>query len=171
MISPQEGKFLIESNAIEGEHSNDALQDAVVAWEYLRMLSKLVPNDVRIAHKLMMIRLRPDIAGKWRNCDVFIGGLRKDNLGPLVFENKVREITDQVDHHVSKRAKKAYKEQRCIDLHVKFEELHPFEDGNGRVGRMVYNWHRLSLGLDLDVILAAERGAYYRWFRKGDGKF
>lgn len=161
-----EVKFLVESNAIEGEYSSEALEDAVGAWRYAKKIKAMLPGDVLVIHHFLMRRIRPDIAGKWRNCEVFIGGLRKDNLGPVMLESKVREVTDQVNHPVSRRAKHPYKDQRCIEYHVKFEEIHPFEDGNGRVGRILYNWHRIKLGLPVHVIEAKYRKDYYLWFRK-----
>ncbi len=33
-------------------------------------------------------------------------------------------------------------------MHVEFETLHPFMDGNGRTGRILWAWNMLSLGQD-----------------------
>lgn len=33
-------------------------------------------------------------------------------------------------------------------MHVAFEKLHPFMDGNGRTGRALWAWHMKQLGLD-----------------------
>lgn len=33
-------------------------------------------------------------------------------------------------------------------MHVAFERLHPFMDGNGRTGRVIWAWHMQRLGLD-----------------------
>ena len=32
--------------------------------------------------------------------------------------------------------------------HVAYEDLHPFMDGNGRTGRMLWAWHMENLGID-----------------------
>jgi Fic family protein len=31
-------------------------------------------------------------------------------------------------------------------MHVEFEKLHPFMDGNGRTGRAIWVWHMLRCG-------------------------
>jgi len=162
------GKFLIESNLIENEDSREATEDALLAWKYVEGLDQIATKDVLEIHRILMKRLRKDIAGKWRNCEVYIGGFRKDNLGPVVFENKVQEALVWVNaphnHDNEEYAR------RC---HVMFENIHPFEDGNGRVGRILYNWQRLKLDLPVHVIHAdyfekhdaGEQWEYYQWFK------
>jgi Fic family protein len=50
------------------------------------------------------------------------------------------------------------------EAHIEFEYIHPFVDGNGRVGRMVYNAHRLLLGQPIHIIEESEKNEYYKWF-------
>ena len=62
-------------------------------------------------------------------------------------------------------------EEYAKHVHVMFENVHPFEDGNGRTGRILYNLHRLKLGLPIHIIMAdwpkkdGQQRAYYEWFR------
>ena len=50
-------------------------------------------------------------------------------------------------------------------IHVIFEKIHPFRDGNGRVGRILYNIHRLLVGLPIHIIHeGVEQMEYYKWF-------
>jgi Fic family protein len=51
---------------------------------------------------------------------------------------------------------------------VAFERIHPFRDGNGRVGRIIMNAQRLQAGLPILIIPASERRLYYEWFRGGN---
>lgn len=50
-------------------------------------------------------------------------------------------------------------------LHIVFEKIHPWMDGNGRTGRIFMNWHRIKiLGLPLKTIKYEDRFDYYKWF-------
>jgi len=58
------------------------------------------------------------------------------------------------------------KEERSKQIHVAFEDIHPFVDGNGRVGRILYNIHRIKLGLPIHIIHEGEeQKEYYKWFK------
>ena len=48
------------------------------------------------------------------------------------------------------------------DFHAAFEAIHPFQDGNGRVGRIVMFGQCLSAGLTPFIVLESERLFYYR---------
>jgi len=70
-ITSREIEFLSESNAIEGEYSKRALEDAKEAWEYAKENRAYITGPVILhIHKILMQRIRPDIAGKLRKCDV-----------------------------------------------------------------------------------------------------
>ena len=48
-----------------------------------------------------------------------------------------------------------------IDFHVKFETIHPFQDGNGRVGRLLMLKECLKSGIMPFVIAEGLRKFYY----------
>lgn len=49
-----------------------------------------------------------------------------------------------------------------LDFHARFEAVHPFEDGNGRVGRLILVKECLRHGIDPFIIDDKHRGEYNR---------
>lgn len=49
-----------------------------------------------------------------------------------------------------------------LDFHVRFERIHPFQDGNGRVGRLLLLWQCLQNGIVPFIITDELRLFYYR---------
>lgn len=161
-------EFLEESNAIEGVYGPKPYKDALLAWNFLSKKTVLTPEIILKAHKLLMKNLRPDIAGWWRHCDVWIGGIKKKfySVQSIEFDIKTFCMAGVIAFFTMKDT-----ENFAKDEHIKFEDLHPFEDGNGRVGRLIYLWRRQILGLPIHIIHADirdggnEQKEYYSWFR------
>lgn len=159
----QEFEFLDESNKIEKEFSIEALEDAVKAWQWAKK-QEINLKTVLGIHKRLMKRLRPDIAGKLRDCDVWIGRDYK----PFISEALIKEDLERLircmnlpTYEMGEELENALREE-----HIVFEKIHPFEDGNGRVGRILYNLQRIRSGLPIHVIhTGKEQLEYYGWFR------
>ena len=54
-------------------------------------------------------------------------------------------------------------------LHHRFEQIHPFQDGNGRVGRAVLTWHLVRKGFFPIVVSRDDRTAYIDALERADG--
>lgn len=166
-IKDIEFEFLDHSNRIESEYSKEALEDAFVAWEYMKNCKNPMfsVESILHTHELLMRRLRPDIAGKLRTGDVYIRGKRKGFVSEASLEGELRGLCRNIIFSIDKgfRVSKQF--------HILFEKIYPFEDGNGRVGRIIYNTHMLRLGFNIHVIHeGAEQMEYYKWFEGGRGR-
>lgn len=53
-------------------------------------------------------------------------------------------------------------------FHNRFEHIHPFTDGNGRVGRLVLNWMLIKDGYGTILFRNRNRIAYFSALSKGD---
>ena len=148
--------FLSESNHIEGEYSRGAMDDSLIAWGYAYGRLGLTLELIVEIHQILLARLNPRIAGRFRTVDVMIGGKRAPHA-----DEAYQQLITWVE-----RWKSAYEPSwdQIKQAHIDFERIHPFEDGNGRVGRILLNWMRVRAGLPILVIYDHRKKEYYKWF-------
>lgn len=161
-------EFINESNAIEREYSQQASDDAFIAWQYATSKFKRDSGQVTIKlilgiHKRLMENLNPLIAGKFRNLQV--GVMTKDGFHEAIYW---KEIKTEIEMLCNKGLWPYYLGEDYIKKwHIQFEHIHPFQDGNGRVGRILMNLQRLWIGLPLLIIHEGdEQQEYYKWFKE-----
>lgn len=57
---------------------------------------------------------------------------------------------------------------KIAKYHIEFERIHPFEDGNGRTGRLLINYELLKHNLQPVVIAKEDRIKYFEFLRNND---
>ena len=149
--------FLKESNRIDRVYVNFALQQAIYAWDYLDHQETLTPSVIKETHRRLMQGLvKEDDLGVFRHQDVYIHGIKAPLIGTI--ENLVSEWCGLAMTETN--------ENSIHYAHVTFEHIHPFFDGNGRVGRMLMLWLRKKAGLDPYIIYKENVREYYTEFRR-----
>ncbi len=157
-------EFLVQSNYIESEARELAHEDAMEAFEYAYEFDKpWNVNFILKVHKLLMQRVRPDIAGKLRDCDVWIGGKRKIFVSESLLKEDLKNWLLSVN--MGEKFDLCDAEEYCQNHHIRFEQIHCFEDGNGRTGRILWQVQRLKYGLPVQIIKEDEKLDYYKWFK------
>lgn len=142
------------------------------AYEAYEMMLRLNPNsveDLLTAHKLMMQGLVPE-NGKFRSggVGVFDGDRLVHMAPPAHLVPKL--IQDLFDWYQNSEMHPLIK---SAVFHYEFEFIHPFQDGNGRMGRM---WHSLLLGqwkelffwLPVEELIQSKQAEYYDALGKSD---
>lgn len=151
-------EFLRESNAIEGVYDTQSAIDAHEAWDYIMTQDVLTLKVVRETHALLMKNqpLDEKDKGAFRTSAVFIGGK------PCIDHSFVSGLMQQWCFETMRAEPPVHP----VALHVQYEKIHPFVDGNGRTGRIFLNWTRLKRTKEpLIIIKAAKSEEYYKLFR------
>lgn len=162
-MDKKEIEFLKESNAIEREYSEEALQDSMDAWALAKRYNgKIDIKLITSIHQEVLKSLNPRIAGNIRKCPIYVGTAKnyRECLKP-------EEINEELRLLCNPGIYPTLSESLIKRWHIQFEKIHPFEDGNGRVGRIIMNIQRLKEKLPLLIIHEGkEQFEYYKWFKE-----
>lgn len=154
-------EFLAHSNAIEDVWTQVAVQDSIDAYAALQQADDPHSHDTiqRIHPILMDGRMEQGETGQYRDFTVWVGGDRIDarNITDDMEEwfDAVDDIEDRTD---------------ALDAHVTFEQIHPFGDGNGRIGRLYYCLHCQQAGVAPEIFRYKDRFTYYTLFDETGGQ-
>jgi len=102
-----------------------------------------------------------DDPGVWRRGGVTLRGVSV-SLPPSI-------PADLAEWSASSRQRKKHVIAHAAMHHAWFERIHPFTDGNGRVGRLILNFLLIQNGYPPAVIPAAKRRRYLQALRTADG--
>lgn len=99
-----------------------------------------------------------DIAvGDWKKQPNEVGGTRTTDP---------KYVDDEIGRLLASYEAKSTKNYRDIaGMHVFFERIHPFQDGNGRVGRIVMFKECLRHGLEPFIVFDEFKDGYYQGIR------
>lgn len=129
------------------------------------------PGDISLGialkwHRNLFSETTPSIAGRIRDYQVHISGTEFVPLGPV-----------EVQAHIIEFFKWYSREREALNTvelaalaHVKFETVHPFGDGNGRVGRLIMNFILHKGGYPMMNIKYTGRTSYYNSLERSNMK-
>ena len=128
----------------------------------LQSLEKGEPVDENFIlrlHTILMNGIRND-AGSYRNHGVRIVGTHVPTANPL----KVPALMETLA--LSIKNTKSLNFIELAEIHASFEKIHPFSDGNGRVGRLILHALLLQQGLPPAHIRQEDRRRYFLYLQK-----
>lgn len=111
---------------------------------------EITVNFICDLHRILLDGVRGEhVAGFLKTSQNAIGN-PGDSLETAAFvpspPERVRELMEQLQNYFTGDNKEA-KIVQCALAHHQFETIHPFSDGNGRVGRLLIVLHLIKLGL------------------------
>jgi len=116
-------------------------------------------------HKMLISNIRDDVAGRFR----------KDNEWVRVASHIApdpKEVVERLEKMFVKYYSSSHENiiKRIALLHLTFEYIHPFVDGNGRIGRVINNYLLIREGFVPINIKFIDRKMYYEAFKEFDQK-
>lgn len=104
--------------------------------------------------------------GSFREHDIepFPGGMR-----PPEWTEVPMLVSDWItDAQALRKADESTIAEALARLHARFEQIHPFLDGNGRTGRLILNLLLVRLGYPPAIIYKGDRSRYLAALRRAD---
>jgi Fic family protein len=123
----------------------------------------LQKKDILELHKLLMAGILEN-AGQFRNHAVRILG----SFVPTANYLSIGKKLDELINTINKKTKKSI--LHIAKTHAIFEQIHPFSDGNGRVGRLLMLIVALKNGLPPVLVLQERKKAYYKYLQEAQLK-
>ncbi|MFA6995579.1 MAG: Fic family protein [Patescibacteria group bacterium] len=128
-------------------------------FDYINKAGAINEALVLKLHSILMNGVRPD-AGLYRRYPVRITGV---NL-PTANYISVPSLMPAVIARAAKRTNDIIADSAVV--HSRFEQIHPFSDGNGRVGRLLMNAMLLKYNFTPAIIRQEQKQIYYTYLYK-----
>ena len=132
--------------------------------EYINLKAQegeLTLEKILLLHKMLISNIRDDIAGRFRQNDEWVRVANHIALAPSQVVGALESMLISYQGSYSENIIK-----RISQLHLSFEQIHPFVDGNGRVGRAISNYLLIREGFVPINIKFIDRNQYYNAFEE-----
>lgn len=116
-------------------------------------------------HKMLISNIRDDIAGRFRKDKEYV------RVGSHIAPDP-KEVVGRLEEMLVEYNALSHENiiKRIAKLHLTFEHIHPFVDGNGRIGRVINNYLLIREGFVPVNIKFIDRKLYYAAFKEFDEK-
>lgn len=159
----------IFTNGNEVINKNDIIETSnhFHAFDYILDTIKepLTEKYIKSLHYILK-QATDDAFKSWFNVGEY---KRLENFIDEQITSKPENVSENIRELFTKYNKKTKKTiEDVIDFHVFFEKIHPFQDGNGRVGRLIMFKECLNNGIVPFIIDNEHKLFYYRGLREYD---
>lgn len=169
LTEPDTAAILFENVALPNKSLTEQLeaknhQTALnYLFNYVAEKKNIDENLILKLHGILMNGIRPD-AGAYRNHAVRIVGI---NLPTANYMN-VPKLMSEISTDAAEKTEDII--ALTAKIHSKFEQIHPFSDGNGRIGRLLINAMLLKINFTPAIIRQEHKRLYYTYLYKAQIK-
>ena len=170
-LTHDQTRFIYETNTIGVEGESLRIDDIIETTNHFRCIDMVIDRaEERLTENLIKelhLRLKAGTSdslkswfrvGEYKHLPNEVGG--NETTPP---EEVHQEMCDLLREYNAIKHKSF---EDILDLHYRFEMIHPFQDGNGRVGRLVMFKECLANGIVPFIITDELKMFYYRGLRE-----
>lgn len=174
-LSHDQTRYIFETNTINMEGEIVNVDDVVETTNHFRCIDMIIDNaraplSEKLIKELHFIlkngtsdsRKSWFAIGEYKKKPNVVGGM--ETVLPEEVGKKIKNILKEYNGI----KKKTFDD--ILDFHVKFERIHPFQDGNGRVGRLIMFKECLKYNIVPFIIDDSLKMFYYRGLKEWDNE-
>ena len=172
-LTHEQTRYIFETNTIDVENGSLNVDDVIETANHFRIVSLIIDNAkstltqefIKKLHLLLKNGTsdsRKDwfAVGGYKKLPNEVGGM--NTTPPEEVSGKMQELLNEYNVKEEKSL------EDILDFHVKFEKIHPFKDGNGRVGRLIMFKECLKYNIVPFIIEDDLKMFYYRGLAEWD---
>lgn len=131
----------------------------VIGYKRDKHPDKITKELILLLHKMLIGGIDDNIAGRFRKEGEYVRVGAYIAPAPEKVEQMIDSILAEYAGDVN-----SYFIDKIAKFHLEFESIHPFCDGNGRIGRVLINLQLLQFGFPRVIIRDKEKDIYYKAF-------
>ena len=174
-LTHDQTRYIFETNTIGIADESIRVDDIVETVNHFRCIDEIIDNANAVLSERLIKSLHFTLksgtsdsrldwftVGDYKKFPNEVGG-RETTLP----ENVVGKMKELLAEYNSKKDKTL---RDIVEFHVKFERIHPFQDGNGRIGRLIMLKECLKYGIVPFIIEDDIKMFYYRGLKEWDNE-
>ena len=174
-LTHDQTRYIFETNTIGVENETLNVDDVIETANHFCCIDMIIDNaksilSEKFIKKLHLIlksgtsdsRLDWFAVGDYKKRPNEVGGM------PTAMPEDVADKMKSLLIEYNEKDKKTF--ENILDFHAKFEKIHPFQDGNGRVGRLIMFKECLKYNIVPFIIEDNLKMFYYRGLKEWDNE-
>ena len=172
-LTHDQTRYIFETNTIGVENEVLNVDDVIETANHFRCIDMIIDDACMVLTekllKLLHLTLKNGTSdsrkdwfavGDYKKMPNEVGGM--ETTLPEQVSGKIKKLLAEYN------AKEEKSLEDILDFHVKFERIHPFQDGNGRVGRLIMFKECLKYNIVPFIIEDDLKMFYYRGLKEWD---
>ena len=170
-LTHDQTRYIFETNTIGVENEVLNVDDVIETANHFRCIDRMIDHAKAVLTEKFIKELhlilkngtsdsRKDwfAVGDYKKLPNEVGGM--DTALPEEVSDKMKDLMTEYN----RKEEKTFED--ILDFHVKFERIHPFQDGNGRVGRLIMFKECLKYNIVPFIIEDNLKMFYYRGLKE-----